>query len=319
MNLKTAKRLKDCLWDVYRKGLTTSSGGNISMKDEHGNIWISPSQIDKGFLAVDDFACINIKGELLNENKPSMEFPFHQSIYDCKPEVKAVCHLHAPVLVALSLLKPDQYLFNILEKFNCSFAAYAIPGSEELGRNICKALGKKPEVVIMQNHGVIAVANSISEAASKIERLSQKIQGYFGIEDEFVYAVSEALFETEANDSIAFYTKRAGHFLNLPSELKIAKINEMYQAEFALKSLKSLCDQGIRFTNKIIPESYLLLQKDVHIDESANIRISAKSLYGLYDKIEVLDFSARVLLLGNSMGVLNLLTDSQIKELNEKF
>ena len=33
---------------VYQKGLTTTSGGNLSILDSEGNIWITPSGIDKG-------------------------------------------------------------------------------------------------------------------------------------------------------------------------------------------------------------------------------------------------------------------------------
>ncbi len=33
---------------IYNAKLTTTSGGNISIKDEEGNIWVTPSAIDKG-------------------------------------------------------------------------------------------------------------------------------------------------------------------------------------------------------------------------------------------------------------------------------
>jgi L-fuculose-phosphate aldolase len=36
---------------VYRYGLTTTSGGNISVRDEAGDIWITPSGVDKGTIA----------------------------------------------------------------------------------------------------------------------------------------------------------------------------------------------------------------------------------------------------------------------------
>ncbi|MCK5700558.1 MAG: class II aldolase/adducin family protein, partial [Cyclobacteriaceae bacterium] len=35
---------------IYRAGMTTTSGGNISIKDNQGNIWVTPSAIDKGSL-----------------------------------------------------------------------------------------------------------------------------------------------------------------------------------------------------------------------------------------------------------------------------
>ena len=35
---------------IYRYGMTTTSGGNLSIKDDNGDVWITPSGIDKGNL-----------------------------------------------------------------------------------------------------------------------------------------------------------------------------------------------------------------------------------------------------------------------------
>lgn len=32
---------------IYRDGMTTTSGGNISIRDDDGNIWITPSGVQK--------------------------------------------------------------------------------------------------------------------------------------------------------------------------------------------------------------------------------------------------------------------------------
>ena len=201
MEFRTAEILRDCIWQIYRERLTTASGGNISSKDEDNNIWISPSQIDKGFLRTEDFACVNSEGNLMNSNKPSMEFPFHQAIYKSDLEVEAVCHLHSPVLVALSLLVPNEGLIKLLDDFDCAYAKYAIPGSEELGENICKALAKKPTLVIMQNHGVIAIGKTIREATDKIRKLSKQIQNYFKIDDTLFCSISNQKFEEKPEES----------------------------------------------------------------------------------------------------------------------
>lgn len=43
---------------IYRSGMTTTSGGNISIRDADGNIWITPSGIDKGALTARDIVCV---------------------------------------------------------------------------------------------------------------------------------------------------------------------------------------------------------------------------------------------------------------------
>lgn len=321
MELRTAEILRDCIWQIYREGLTTASGGNISSKDDNGNIWISPSQIDKGFLRTEDFACVNAEGVLMNSNKPSMEFPFHQAIYKSDPEVEAVCHLHSPVLVALSLLVPNEGFIKLLDDFDCAYAKYAIPGSEELGENICKALAKKPTLVIMQNHGVIAIGKTIREATDKIRKLSKQIQDYFKIKNSVFNSLSDGKFDFEHDKSVAFYENRAKHFLSLDGEINFSDrlVGNNVQAIFHLSSLKKLQALNLDFSSKIIPESYLLLHKMTSIKNDGKVLVEGHSLFNLYDRMEVLDFTAKVILLANKMGKIQLLADGQIQELEDKF
>ena len=35
---------------IYAYGMTTTSGGNLSIKDDDGDIWITPGGVDKGSL-----------------------------------------------------------------------------------------------------------------------------------------------------------------------------------------------------------------------------------------------------------------------------
>ena len=44
---------------IYDKGLTTTSGGNLSIMDNDGNIWITPASVDKGSLTRNDIVCVN--------------------------------------------------------------------------------------------------------------------------------------------------------------------------------------------------------------------------------------------------------------------
>ena len=46
---------------VYGYGMTTTSGGNISILDESGDIWITPGGIDKGGLSEGDI--VRMRGD----------------------------------------------------------------------------------------------------------------------------------------------------------------------------------------------------------------------------------------------------------------
>ena len=47
---------------IYDKRLTTISGGNLSIRDSEGNIWITPAGIDKGTLSRKDILCVRPDG-----------------------------------------------------------------------------------------------------------------------------------------------------------------------------------------------------------------------------------------------------------------
>ena len=55
---------------IYRSGMTTTSGGNVSIIDEAGDIWITPSGIDKGNLRAEDINCVKADGTILGPHKP---------------------------------------------------------------------------------------------------------------------------------------------------------------------------------------------------------------------------------------------------------
>ncbi len=63
---------------IYRSGMTTTSGGNISIKDANGDIWITPSGVDKGSLTVKDIILIKKDGSIVGPHKPFFGISFSQ-------------------------------------------------------------------------------------------------------------------------------------------------------------------------------------------------------------------------------------------------
>ena len=125
---------------IYRNGMTTTSGGNISIRDDNGDIWITPSAVDKGTLTIKDIVCMKNDGTITGVHKPSSEYPFHKAIYEARPELNAIIHAHPPALVAFSIARKIPNT-NIIPqaRFVCGeigYAPYGCPGSEELGRKI---------------------------------------------------------------------------------------------------------------------------------------------------------------------------------------
>ena len=47
---------------IYRYRMTTTSGGNLSILDPDGSIWITPSRVDKGGLTPRDVVRVRADG-----------------------------------------------------------------------------------------------------------------------------------------------------------------------------------------------------------------------------------------------------------------
>lgn len=161
---------------IYRSGMTTTSGGNVSIRDDNGDIWITPSGVDKGNLTTKDIMCVKNDGTITGPHKPSSEYPFHKAIYETRPEIKAVIHAHPPALVAFSIAGavPDTKI--IPQAYNVcgdiGFAPYGTPGSEDLGQKIAAQFkDKRYRAVIMENHGVVLGGTDMMDAYQRFETL----------------------------------------------------------------------------------------------------------------------------------------------------
>jgi L-fuculose-phosphate aldolase len=160
---------------IYKGGLTTTSGGNISIIDDNGDVWVTPSAIDKGTLRATDIICVKKDGSIEGRHKPSSEYPFHIAIYKCRPEIKAVIHAHPPALVSFSIVRqiPNP---NVLPQAknvcgSIGYAPYAIPGSNELGEVIADEFKKGVNAVIMENHGTVVGGCDLGDAFQRFETM----------------------------------------------------------------------------------------------------------------------------------------------------
>jgi L-fuculose-phosphate aldolase len=161
---------------IYNSGMTTTSGGNLSVMDNEGVMWITPSGVDKGSLKREDIMRVYPDGHIEGRHKPSVEYPFHSSIYKKRPDLRAVLHAHPPALVALTLVRknPEPYLLpnTSIDCGQVEMAPYALPGSAKLGDNISAVFEKGMNVAMMENHGVVLGAQSLFEAFTMFEALN---------------------------------------------------------------------------------------------------------------------------------------------------
>ena len=172
-----AEQIAIIIGRIYRSEMTTTSGGNLSIMDENGDMWITPAAIDKGSLTPADIMCVKADGTIIGPHRPSSEYPFHKAIYKMNPHIHSVIHAHPPGLVTFSMVHqvPDTSIIPQARE-TCGpvgFAEYALPGSELLGKKIVAEFKKNPDykAVIMENHGVVVAGDDIADAYQRFETL----------------------------------------------------------------------------------------------------------------------------------------------------
>lgn len=160
---------------IYGYSMTTTSGGNLSMLDAEGDMWITPAGIDKGSLTPSDIICVKPDGTIIGPHKPSSEYPFHRAIYARRPDFRAIVHAHPPALVSFSIVRkiPNTKIIPQAH-YVCGtvgYAPYALPGSQELGDVIAATFAEGVDVVLLENHGIVAGAEGLLAAFQRFETL----------------------------------------------------------------------------------------------------------------------------------------------------
>ena len=160
---------------IYRYRMTTTSGGNLSIREPNGDVWITPSRVDKGALRREDMVCVHPDGRIEGVRKASSELPIHQEIRVRRPELGGIVHAHPTALVAFSLVHstPDTRLFHQSRNVcgDVGFAPYELPGSAELGNRVADSFAEGFNSVILENHGTVVGGATLREAFQRFETL----------------------------------------------------------------------------------------------------------------------------------------------------
>jgi L-fuculose-phosphate aldolase len=160
---------------IYNNGMTTLSGGNLSIRDDDDSIWITPAGVDKGRLTPKDILCVKPTGEVIGLHAPSSELPFHRAIFARRPDLRAIVHAHAPALVSFSIARqiPNTSIIPQAQRV-CGlvgYAPYAVPASEALGESIADTFADGYNVVLLENHGIAAGGQDLLTAFHRLETL----------------------------------------------------------------------------------------------------------------------------------------------------
>ncbi|KAA0003722.1 MAG: class II aldolase/adducin family protein [Thermoplasmata archaeon] len=163
---------------VHRE-LTHGTCGNISCKiPGQDEILITPSGIPYEKIKPADILRVNFDGKVKEgKKKPSVETPLHLSIYKKRDDVGAIIHTHSTYTLAVSssINSIPIFLDEIFSHIGgeLSVAEYAVPGSEELAKNVVNSL-KHKNAVLLSNHGAVCCGKNLEiafETAESVEKI----------------------------------------------------------------------------------------------------------------------------------------------------
>ena len=178
--IRLKKEIVSTMRLLYEKSLITPTGGNVSARlSGSASFWITPTSRFKGDLNTHDLVKVTLSGKWSSRRlKPSVETPLHSEIYRTRSDVNAVIHAHSPVTLGVALsgaeikpLTPEGVLF----VGEVPVAQLETPGTQNLASAVAEML-KSHQVVVMQNHGVVAVGRSLLEALNRLEIVEMTAQ-----------------------------------------------------------------------------------------------------------------------------------------------
>jgi L-fuculose-phosphate aldolase len=161
---------------VVERGLAVGSGGNLSFRTpgtETFSITGTGTQLDD--LNVDSFAKMNLNGDHLSGVKPSSEFRVHLESYLSRPDVNVCIHLHPQASVLAAALDLDTKFLTIDHVYylrKVTRIPWIRSGTQEIA-NACAEAAKESNVIILENHGCVVLANSVALAYSRVLNLEE--------------------------------------------------------------------------------------------------------------------------------------------------
>jgi len=163
---------------IYDRGFAANHEGNVTALTADGHVLSTPTAVSKGDIHEADLLLLDRQGhKVLGSRKPFSELAMHLAVYKGRPDVGAVVHAHPPKATAFAVMGLPIEAF-CLPEFVVSIGGmvpvvpFALPGSEALN-NALQPFLEGFDVVLLQNHGVLAWGPDVSTAMLRIEHCEE--------------------------------------------------------------------------------------------------------------------------------------------------
>uniref|UniRef100_G1RZS3 Adducin 3 n=1 Tax=Nomascus leucogenys TaxID=61853 RepID=G1RZS3_NOMLE len=145
---------------------------SVRISKEQDHIIIIPRGLSFSEATASNLVKVNIIGEVVDQGSTSLKidhtgFSPHAAIYSTRPDVKCVIHIHTLATAAVSSMKCGILPISQESLLLGDVAYYDYQGSleeQEERIQLQKVLGPSCKVLVLRNHGVVALGETLEEA-----------------------------------------------------------------------------------------------------------------------------------------------------------
>jgi len=162
---------------LYQSGLAVAKSGNISARLDQRSILITATGRSLGSLKYKDIVKVSLdSGKAFGDIKPSSELPLHALVYKTF-SAKTIIHCHPPLVNGYFAVTSGLKALTFESKFYLG----DIPVVEQDTPTVTKpelviSALKTNNLVVLKNHGAIAIADKFSEGLSLTEALEEAVR-----------------------------------------------------------------------------------------------------------------------------------------------
>ncbi|XP_027707378.1 gamma-adducin isoform X1 [Vombatus ursinus] len=160
------------LADLFGWAHLANSYITVRISKEQDHIIIIPRGLSFCEATASNLVKVNIIGEVVDQGSTNLRidhtgFSPHAAIYSTRPDVKCVIHIHTPATAAVSSMKCGILPISQEALILGEVAYYDYQGSldeQEERIQLQKVLGPSCKVLVLRNHGVVALGETVEEA-----------------------------------------------------------------------------------------------------------------------------------------------------------
>ncbi|XP_031685641.1 beta-adducin isoform X2 [Oncorhynchus kisutch] len=172
------------LLDLYGWAQLSHTCLTLRVSKEQEHFLVLPNGLAYGEVTASSLVKVNILGEVVERGSTPLgvdlgSFSLHSAIYSTRPDVRCLLHLHTPATTAVSAMKCGLLPLSHEALLVGEVAYYdynRLMEDKEDRVGLQKSLGPTCKVLVLRNHGIVALGESVEEAFYTIYHIQAACQ-----------------------------------------------------------------------------------------------------------------------------------------------